>query len=110
MTGTDSLCITTERYYRSTAPFDTVFSLQTTIAKKIQAIPQNLPISQTQIPLLSVCGSTNKQWPTQKISERGQVSSQSCDVINQLQGKCRRHDHSRGVRRHVPGKILQKYT
>jgi len=28
----------------------------------------------------------------------GQVSSQSCDVTNQLQGKCRRHDHSRGVR------------
>jgi len=36
------------------------------------------------------------QWRTQKISEGGQVSSQSCDVTNQLSGECRRHDHSRG--------------
>jgi len=32
----------------------------------------------------------------------GQVSSQSCDVTNQLET-----DHSRGVRGHAPGKILQ---
>jgi len=25
-------------------------------------------------------------------------------------GKCRRHDHSRGVRGHAPRKILQTYT
>jgi len=37
----------------------------------------------------------------------GQVSSQSCDVTNQLQGKCRRHDHSRGVRGHTPGKFCK---
>jgi len=36
----------------------------------------------------------------------GQVSSQSCDVTNQLQEKCRRYDHSRGVRGHALGKIL----
>jgi len=40
----------------------------------------------------------------------GQVSSHSCDVTNQLQGKCRRHDISRGVRGRAPGKMLQNYT
>ena len=44
------------------------------------------------------------QWRTQKISEGGQVSPQLCDVTNQLSDH-----HSRGVRGHAPGKILQNY-
>jgi len=40
----------------------------------------------------------------------GKVSLQSCGVTNQLYGKCRRHDHSREVRGHAHGKILQNYT
>jgi len=40
-----------------------------------------------------------------KFPRGGQFSSQSCDVTNQLQD-----DHSRGVRRHASGKILQNYT
>jgi len=47
------------------------------------------------------------QGRTQKISEGGQVSSQLCDVTNQLQGKCRRHDHSRGVGGHAQGKVCK---
>ena len=52
----------------------------------------------------------SKQWRTQKIFDGGnKVSSQSCDVTNQLCEKCRRHDHSRGAQRHVPEKFW-KFT
>ena len=37
----------------------------------------------------------------------GQVWSQSCDVTNQLQGKYRRHNHSKGVRGMPPGKFCK---
>ena len=36
----------------------------------------------------------------------GKVSSQSCDVTNQL-GECRRHDHYRVVRGHAPKKFCK---
>ena len=45
-----------------------------------------------------------------KFPRGGKVSSQSCDVTNQLYGTCRRHDYSKGVRGHASGKILQNYT
>jgi len=56
----------------------------------------------TATPLGQIC---QQQWRTQKILEGGQVSSQSCDVINQLWD-----DDSRGAREHAPGRILQNYT
>ena len=49
----------------------------------------------------------HNQWRKQKISRGGQVSSQSCDVTNQLKGKCRRQNHSRGIQRHAPGKVCK---
>jgi len=42
-----------------------------------------------------------------KVPRMGKVSSQSCDVTNQLSGKCRRHDHSRGSGGMPPGKFFQ---
>jgi len=45
-----------------------------------------------------------------KFPSGAQVLSQSCDVTNQLQGKCRRHYHSRGSGEHAPRKILLNYT
>jgi len=45
-----------------------------------------------------------------KFPRGGKVSSHSHDVTNQLQGNCRRHDHSRRFRGHALGKILQNYT
>jgi len=35
------------------------------------------------------------------------VTSQSCDVTNQLWGKCRRHDHSRGSGSMPTGKFCK---
>ena len=39
--------------------------------------------------------------------EGAKVSSQSCDVTNQLYGECPRHDHSRVVRRNAPEKFCK---
>ena len=35
------------------------------------------------------------------------VSTQLCDVTNQLYGECRRHDHSKVVRGHAPEKFCK---
>ena len=34
-----------------------------------------------------------------KFPREAKVSSQSCDITNQFYGECRRHDHSRVVRK-----------
>ena len=53
------------------------------------------------------CERGMEQWRTQKVSEGGdKVSSQSCDVTNQL-GESRRHDQYRVVRGHAQ-KIFAK--
>jgi len=86
---------------------------------------KDLLLSQLFYPLLGRTRLRCRCWAATRLSHRpkpsdsgvrrkfpreGKVSSQLCDITNQLWGKCRRHDHSKGVREQAPGKILQNYT
>jgi len=64
--------------------------------------------------ITEVCWDAERFWVhyeqrrMQKISEgKKQVSSQSCEVTNQLKGRCQRSDHCRGSGGMPPGKFCK---